>query len=457
MAIRKSVDQFIATHQKSRELWERSLGVNRGIHHDARFTIPFPIYSSQAKGARKWDVDGNEYIDYTMGHGSLMLGHAHPTLVEAVSGQISRGSHYGTENELALEWAELICQLIPAAERVEFVVSGTEANMLIAQLVRAYTGRKKILKFAEHFFGWSDHFQVGVLPPYDKPVAGRLPPITADSVTEGTVVIPCNDGVAMEKALAGKDIAALFIEGGGAHCGAIGMPPDLWHAARRLTQEHGTLLVIDEVITGFRWSPGGCQAMVGVTPDLSSLGKIVGGGLAGGAAVCGRADVMELLRIKPGEAEWNRYRRLVHSGTWNANPVNAAAGVAMLKIIAQGEVQKTAEAMAQRLVAGMNRQIEKRNVEACAYNAVSAIHLYFGKCQRDIPVSLDTTKSMSPELVNTLDRHLLLNGVHLLRGTIGWVSAVHTEEDIDQTIEAFGLALDGMLAEGIIESERRNQ
>ncbi|MCL0095348.1 aminotransferase class III-fold pyridoxal phosphate-dependent enzyme [Dehalococcoidia bacterium] len=165
MAMTSSTDRFIATHQKSLELWERSLRVSRGIHHDARFALPFPIYTSRASGARKWDVDGNKYIDYTMGHGSLMLGHAHPSLLDAVSEQIAKGTHYGTENELALEWAELICQLIPAAERVEFVVSGTEANMLIAQLARAYTGRNKILKFAEHFFGWADHFQVGVIPP----------------------------------------------------------------------------------------------------------------------------------------------------------------------------------------------------------------------------------------------------------------------------------------------------
>jgi len=453
MATINNIDRFTAAHQKSRELWERSLRVSRGIHHDARFTIPFPIYISHAKGTRKWDVDGNEYIDYTMGHGSLMLGHAHLALLNAVSEQIVKGSHYGAENELALEWAEMICQLIPAAEMVEFVVSGTEANMLIAQLARAYTGRNKILKFAKHFFGWADHFQVGIIPPYDKPVAGRLPPITRDAVTEGTVVIPCNDAAAMENALAKKDIAALFIEGGGAHCGAIGMPPELWHIARRLTQKYGTLLVIDEVITGFRWSPGGCQALVGITPDLSALGKMVGGGLAGSSAVCGRADIMELLKIKPGEAEWNRYRRLVHSGTWNANPVNAAAGVAMLKVIARGEVHKIAEAGAQRLVTGMNRQFKKRAVEGCAYNAVSSVHLYIGKWQGD--VHLDTTKSMPSELISALNRHLLLNGIDLLQGTTGWVSAVHTEEDIDRTIEAFGLVLDGMLAEGIIE--RRNQ
>ncbi len=445
-----SIDRFITKNPRSKALWERSLKVSRGIHHDARFCEPFPIYTSHARGSRKWDVDGNEYIDYTMGHGSLLLGHAHPSLVEAVSGQIARGTHYGAECELGLEWAEIITQLIPAAEKVEFVMTGTEANMMIAQIARAYTGRNKILKFAEHFFGWSDHLQVGVFPPYDKPIAGHLPPISDDAVSGGTVVIPCNDEVALEKALARKDIAALFIEGGGAHCGEISMPPELWHTARRLTREYGTLLVIDEVITGFRWSPGGCQALVGVTPDLSSLGKMVSGGLPG-AAVCGRAEVMELLEAKAGEAQWNRYRHIFHPGTWNANPLSAVAGITMLKIAATGEPQKKAEAMAKRLVNGINRQIEERGIEACAYNTSSAIHLYFGKCEKcDRELCLDATKRIPPEIVSVLDRHLLLNGVRTLRGTIGWVSAVHTEQDIDQTIEAFGSVLDGMIEEGAI-------
>ncbi|MBI5166524.1 MAG: aminotransferase class III-fold pyridoxal phosphate-dependent enzyme, partial [candidate division NC10 bacterium] len=421
-----SIDRFITKNPKSKELWERSLKVSRGIHHDARYFEPFPIYTSHCKGSRKWDVDGNEYIDYIMGHGSLLLGHAHPSLVEAVSGQVARGTHYGTESELALEWAEIITQLIPAAEKAEFVMTGTEANMMIAQMARAYTGRTKILKFAEHFFGWSDHLQVGVVPPYDKPVAGHLPPIVDGAVSGATVVIPCNDEVALEKALAKRDIAALFIEGGGAHCGEIAMPPELWHMARRLTREYGTLLVIDEVITGFRWSPGGCQALVGVTPDLSSLGKMVSGGLPG-AAVCGRAEVMELLEIKADDTEWNRYRRVVHPGTWNANPLSALAGIIMLKIVATGEPQKKADTMAKRLVTGLNCQIEKRGIEACAYNTSSAIHLYFGKCQKcDRELCLDATKRISPEIISALDRHFLLNGVHMFRGTIGWVSAVHT-------------------------------
>lgn len=445
-----SVERYAATHPKSREIWERSLKVSRGIHHDGRYTEPFPLHVSHCKGSRKWDVDGVEYIDYTMGHGSLMFGHAHPTLVDAVSQQVAKGTHYGAENPLAVEWAELICQLVPVAEKVEFVMTGTEADMMAVQLARAYTGRRKILKFSGHFFGWSDDLYVGVNPPYNKPIAGRLPAIAEDTVSDATVVIPINDLVAMEKALVKRDIAALFIEGGGEHCGTIGIPLEVIRAARELTKQHGTLLVIDEVISGFRWSPGGYQEAIGITPDLSPLGKMVSGGLPG-AAICGRAEVMELLEIKQGQPDWNRYRKVMHPGTWNANPLSAAAGVTMLKMVASGEPQKRAERMAARLVSGVNRKIEERGIEACAYNASSTIHLHIGPCKKcDRVICLDADKRVVPGSVAALGRHLLLNGVDVLRGGIGWVSAVHTEEDIEQTIEGFGRAFDGMIEEGVI-------
>ncbi|NQT05644.1 MAG: aminotransferase class III-fold pyridoxal phosphate-dependent enzyme [Dehalococcoidia bacterium] len=455
MVVTNSLNKFIATHQKSMELTDRSFRVSRGLHTDAIFTTAPYIYIKNAKGSRKWDVDGNEYIDYVMGFGALLLGHTHPAMVEAVMTQITKGTHYGAENELELEWAELICQLIPSAERVEFMLSGSESNMLIAALARAYTGRKKILKFAEQYFGWADDLLPGIAPPYDKPFAGHIPPISEDAVAEGTVVIPCNNEMAMEKALAKGDIAALFIEGGGANCGRIGMPPELVHKARRLTQENGTILVIDEVISGFRWSPGGYQAAIGVTPDISTLAKLNSGGIPGGAAVCGRADIMELLWLKPGDVQWNRYRHVIHRGTWNGNPLTASTAVAMLKIVAQGEVQKTAEARAKRLVTGINREIEKRNVDACAHNSTSVVHIFIGKCEGcDKNICLDTTKSMPPEVVHTLNRQLLLNGVHFHRGTMGLMSAVHTEEDIDQTVAAFGAAFDGMLEERIIKAPK---
>ncbi len=293
---------------------------------------------------------------------------------------------------------------------------------------------------------------MGFTPPYDKPFGGQIPPISEDAVTAGTVVIPCNDEVAMEKALAKKDIAAFFLEGGGAAAGRIGMPPELVRKAQRLTQEYGTLLVIDEVISGFRWSPGGYQATIGVTPDLSTLAKLNGGGVPGGAAVCGRADVMEILKLRLEDKEWNRFHHPVHRGTWNGTPLIAAGAVAALKIAAKGEVQKTAQDRAKRLVAGVNRELEQRGIEGCAYNATSMAHIHIGKCQKcDRTICLDSVKSMPPELLHDLNRHLTLNGVHML-GSSMWVSAVHSEQDIDQTVEAFGAAFDGMLDEGICRS-----
>lgn len=447
-------ERFAKAHPKSKDLWERSLRVSRGTHHDSRHAVPYQVYTSHAQGSHKWDVDGNEYIDYTMGHGSLIFGHAHPTLVEAVSRQVAKGTHFGTEHELALEWAELVCELIPAAERVEFTSSGTEADMIATQLARAFTGRAKIAKFASHFFGWSTDTMVDNGSPSDRPLAGRLPALTDDAMSGATVVMPINDLDALERVLSKRDIAALFLEGGGAHAGAIGMPLPLVKAARELTEQYGTLLIIDEVISGFRWSAGGYQARIGVTPDLSPLGKIVSGGMPG-SALCGRADVMELLKIRPGDPEWNRYRRVQHPGTWNANPVCSAAGATLLRMIASGEPQKLAEANAERLVAGMNGKVEERGVPVAVHNAASVVHLFVGQSERPIDgLCLDTKKKAITGGVDAMDKHLLLNGVHILRGSIGWVSAVHSDEDLEQTIEAFGRALDGMIDEGVISSRR---
>ena len=454
MATMSRADRFAATHQKSRALWERAIKVSRGFHTDPIVTRPFSIYITHAKGSRKWDVDGNEYIDYLMGFGALLLGHAHPAMVEAVQKQIVKGTHYGGENELELEWAERICKLIPCAEKIEFILSGSEADMLIARLARAYTGRSKILKFAEHYFGWAEDVLAGIAPPYDKPFAGQIPPFTKGVIGGGAVVIPCNDEQAMEEALAKRDIAAFFVEGGGANCGRIGMKPEMVKTARELTKKYGTLLVIDEVISGFRWSKGGYQAAIGVTPDLSPLAKLNGGGIPGGAAVCGRADIMDLLQLRPGDAEWNRFKHVIHRGTWNGNPLTAAAAVEMLKIVEKGEVQKIAAGKASQLADGIQKEFDKRGIEACCHNATSVLHLHLGKCEKcDRTLCLDTKKSMPAELVHAWNGHLILNGVHLHRGAMGMVSPAHTDADIEQTIEVFGKAMDGLLEEGVVKSK----
>lgn len=454
MANSSLADRFAATHQKSRELWQRAIKVSRGFHTDPIVTRPFSIYITHGKGSRKWDVDGNEYIDYLMGFGALLLGHAHPAMVEAVQKQIVKGTHYGGENELELEWAEIIHKLIPCAEKVEFILSGSEADMLIARLARAYTGRSKILKFAEHYFGWAEDVLAGIAPPYDKPFAGQIPPFTNGVIGGGAVVIPCNDERAMEEALSKRDIAAFFVEGGGANCGRIGMKPEMVKKARELTKKYGTLLVIDEVISGFRWSKNGYQGAIGVTPDLSPLAKLSGGGIPGGAAVCGRADIMDLLQLRPGDAEWNRFKHVIHRGTWNGNPLTASAAVAMLKIVEKGEVQKIAADKASRLADGIQKEFDKRGIEACCHHGTSVLHLHLGKCEKcDRTLCLDTKKSMPAELVHAWNGHLIMNGVHLHRGAMGMVSPVHSDEDIAQTITAFGKAMDGLLADGLVKGK----
>ncbi len=229
------------------------------------------------------------------------------------------------------------------------------------------------------------------------------------------MVIPCNDEKAMEEALAKKDIAAFFVEGGGANCGRIGIKPETVKKARELTKKYGTLLVIDEVISGFRWSKNGYQGAIGVTPDLSPLAKLNGGGIPGGAAVCGRADIMDQLQLRPGDAEWNRFKHVIHRGTWNGNPLTAAAAVEMLKIVEKGEVQKIAADKARKLADGIQKEFDKRGIAACCHNSTSVLHVFIGKCEKCArTLCLDTKKSMPAELVHAWNGHLILNGVHAI-------------------------------------------
>ncbi len=427
----RSIERFEAKYPKSRQMFERSLKVGRGMNHDSRYCDPFPIVASHASGSRKWDVDGNEHIDYSMGHAALLFGHSHPAIVSAVSEQIAKGSLFAHEHEPSIELAERVHKLVPAAEWVEFTTSGNEANVLIAQIARAYTGRSKIVKFEADDFGWTDEMNAGSAEPFDKPRAGRIPPAVDGALTAGVQVIPRNDVGALEQALSKKDVAALYMEGAWAHATGSPVLPEILQSARALTKDYGTVLVFDEVLTGFRWSPGGWQEIIGVTPDLCSLAKVLGGGLPIGA-VCGRADVMGVLQIKRDDPEWNRYRKVHHAGSYNANAVSAAAGNAVLEMAATGAPQKKAEALMSRLCKGINDAASDRGVDIRASQMCSAICL--------------TTQKFS-EAFNT---HMLLNGVHMHRGVIGWASAVHTERDIDQTVEAFGLSLDGLTEEGVL-------
>jgi glutamate-1-semialdehyde 2,1-aminomutase len=248
---------FEAAHRTSQKLFEQAMDcLAGGVTHESRYVAPFPIYVQRAHGSRKWDVDGNEYIDYSMGSASLLLGHAYPSLVEAIQDQAAKGTFYGNCHPLEVEWAALVQSLIPSAGRSRFVASGTEATMLAIRVARAYTGRTKILRFEGHYHGWHDYAVMGMQEPFSEaPCLGLLP-----GSVEATVVVPANDPTRVEEILRkDPDIAAVILEASGGSWGTVPLVPGFLAELRHLTSRYGALLIFDEIITGFRHSPGGCR------------------------------------------------------------------------------------------------------------------------------------------------------------------------------------------------------
>ena len=247
--------------------------------------LPHPIFVDKAEDARKRDLDGNTYVDYQGGHGALLLGHAHPAVTASVAEQLGRGSHYGANHEMETRWAELIQEMMPSAEMVRFTSSGTEATMMAFRIARAATQRPKLLRFRGHFHGWHDHVAFGVVSHFDgTPTPGVLPEVAGN-----VVLVTPNDVAGLHAALArhGPAIAAVIIEPTGSNYGQVPVAPEFVRTLREVTAEHGIVLIFDEVVTGFRVARGGAQAVLGIKPDLTTLAKIVAGGLPGGA-VTGR-------------------------------------------------------------------------------------------------------------------------------------------------------------------------
>ena len=428
-------EEYIRTHPGSQKLHERAvkLFAANGATHVNRLLEPFRPYITHAKGSRKWDVDGNEYIDYMMGHGGLILGHSHPVMVKAVQEQVVRGVHYGENHELEIEWAELIQSMMPAMEKIEFFGCGQEANMMAIRLARVFTGRRKVLRFVENFHGWADEV-----------VDLDTPGIVADEVT----AIPGHDLNRLEEELSTKEYAILMLEGGGAHmAGQVPWETGFVHALPNLTKKYGTVFHIDEVVTGFRDAPGGWQSTIGVTPDLTSLGKCVSGGVSGGA-VGGRADILDALKPKAPPQKFIR-----HSGTWNANPLTSAAGIAACKLYKESDVIQKANQLGAYLRKRGNEVFQELSINGRLYGR-SIVHIYLGPI--DYEPSDDTlppTKDFDQLMAGTSTRarlclHLLHRGVASFGGRLFILSAVHTEEDINQTAKAFADSLEAMVAEG---------
>jgi glutamate-1-semialdehyde 2,1-aminomutase len=417
-----------------------------GVTHDLRHLEPFPVYIDRGEGAHKWDVDGHRLIDYWSGHGALLLGHSHPEVVEAVRRQMGRATHPGGCHELEVEWGQWVQRLVPSAEKMRFVSSGTEATLMALRLARMFTGKPRVLKFAGHFHGWHDF----LIPAADLPFPGSPVPGIPDDVSAHTVIIAPNDPAAVDRALSSDpQIGCVIIEPTGGHFGAVPVRGGFLKSLRELTKRHGRLLIFDEVISGFRVHPGGAQALYGVTPDLTTMAKILAGGLPGGC-VAGRADILAGIEFRQGKP------KMKHPGTFNANPLSAAAGCATLRLVATGEPCKRANAMAALLRGKLNELFRERDLNWVAYGEFSGWKLlpnYDGPRPSSddfIPHDGDYNKLDGPKdtkMVHAFRRAMLLNGVDLA-GLGGMTTSAHTETDIEQTVAAVAKSLEMMEDEG---------
>ncbi len=427
------VEEYTRANPRSRAAFERATqALPGGLTHDVRALTPFLPYIARAQGAHKWDLDGHEYVDYAVGHGALILGHCHPAVVDAVARQVGLMTHPGANHLLEVEWAARIESLVPGAEMVRFTNSGTEATLLALRLARAATGRPKVLKFQGHFHGWHDAVMPGQAWPWDQVPVGVSP-----AVARETVVLPADLG-AVEAALrADPEIGTVILEPSGASWGTLPLPEGFLGGLRALTAARGMILILDEVITGFRWAPGGASQKYGVRGDLVTLAKIAAGGLPGGA-VAGRRDLLEPIGLPGGSR-----RKIQHPGTFNANPVSAAAGIACLDLVRDPALQSRCDRLAADLRGGMNEILRRRGIRGVVYGESSTFHLAFDPhLEPGEPKSLGALSAESLKqqrglpLFGALALAMLLEGSHVF-ALGGFLSVAHSEQDIARTLEGF--------------------
>jgi glutamate-1-semialdehyde 2,1-aminomutase len=396
-----------------------------------------PLFAKSGSGAMLHDLDDHEYIDYVLSWGPLILGHAHPAVVKAIAAAAARGISFGTPTEAESELAELIVSMVGSIERLRFVSSGTEATMSAVRLARGFTRRSKIIKFAGCYHGHGDAFLIAA---GSGALTNGVP--NSPGVTEGTahdtIVLPFNDAAAVEQAFE-KDpdgIAAIIVEPYPGNMGLI-LPRDGYLARLRdLCTAHGALLIFDEVMTGFRVARGGAQQLENVTPDLTTLGKVIGGGLPVGA-FGGRADVM---------AHLSPDGPVYQAGTLSGNPVAMAAGIATLKIVRDdATLYDRLEVLTRLLVEGLHEVMVKHGVPHYSTNAGSMFSTFFTAG----PVNdLEGALKSDTDLFAKYFAVMLDRGVYLAPSQFeaGFVSTAHTTRHLEQTLAAADSALAQILA-----------
>jgi glutamate-1-semialdehyde 2,1-aminomutase len=460
-SLKELEDAYIATHSRSFKLYQRAQhSYPSGVSHDARYTQPFPIYVTHALGTTKWDVDNNMYVDYVMGHGALLFGYGDPVITEALRHCIAHGVHLGACTELELEWAELIKHLVPSARDgwVRGTASGTEANQMAIRLARWYTGRDRIVLHAGAYQGKGDTtILVSRGPPFGRVNIRGIP----HGVRDDVVMVPYNDLAAVETAFQTGQVAAIILQGNALYARAY------ITGLRELTNQYGVVFIMDEVVSGFRYAVGGAQDYYGVTPDLTTLGKVIGGGAPVGA-ICGPSTILEAYAFK--DAHWNRFTRIGVGGTWNAQPLAIVGGITALKqIVAAGSaLYDRLYHMGRRLVQHVNRRASELNVAVQALGlpvddpttlsiqllnrAIAPEHRFLWETG---PASFADYRTKAeytaaPPAQYALYLAMINNGVFSYRGSGGSLCTKYTEKDLTQTEAAIDVALEVLQANHLV-------
>ena len=408
-------------------------GVNSPVR-SFRAVSGTPPFIARGQGSRVWDVDGNEYIDYLGSWGPLVLGHAPPAVVDALQAAAANGSSFGAPVEQEVELARLICAALPSVDSIRLVSSGTEACMSAIRLARAYTGRSKIIKFAGCYHGHADGLLVkagsGAMT-HGIPTSAGVP----EAYAAETLVADYNDLASVESCFAAwpDAIAGVIVEPVAGNMGVVPPAPGFLDGLRRLTTDNGALLIFDEVITGFRVAYGGAQVRYGVTPDITCLGKIIGGGLPVGA-YGGRREIMELVApLGP----------MYQAGTLSGNPLAVTAGLTTLTALQQPGVYDQLETRAARLTAGLTQVFAQAQIPATLNRVGSMLTGFFnpGPVQ-----TLSQVEQFDTAAYGRYFHALLTRGVYIAPSQFeaGFVSLAHTEGDIDRTVEVAADALGAM-------------
>ena len=389
-----------------------------------------PVFMKRGQGSRLYDEDNNEYIDYGGSWGPLILGHAHPQVVTAVKEAAENGSSFGTPTELETTLTKMLCTAVPSMEMVRLVSSGTEATMSAIRLARAFTGRNKIVKFAGCYHGHSDGLLAKAgsgMATLGIPISPGVPP----SFTADTLVASYNHTETAEQLFDrfASEIAAVIVEPIAGNMGVVPPQPSFLESLRSLTRQSGAILIFDEVITGFRVAYGGAQSIYNITPDLTCLGKIIGGGLPIGA-YGGRGDIMGMIApLGP----------VYQAGTLSGNPLATTAGIETLKILSQSGVYSQLEARASQLEKGIISAVNKSAIDIQVSRAGSMLTVFF---TREAVTDYETASQANTELFSRFFQQMLANGIYWPPSQFetAFVSLAHTEEDVKFTIKAVNRA-----------------